>query len=561
MSDLITCLKKFAKLHPNTIAFSMHKKGSITYQQLYEKSIKLAIYFKKQQLKQADFMVIALPISLECIIAYFACLAAGICFIPVYPPKNPYDTTRLKNVMTCTHAPFVLIEDDRLAEHFDLVYPYTMESIESAISNSDSLSIEGFVPYRWKETDLCLLQYSSGSTQQPKGVEILHGNLMASLDMMKDAMKLTPEDKGCSWLPPYHDMGLIGSIFLPTYVGFPMYMLSSKVFASRPLLWLEIISQERCSVTSAPNFAYDICAYRAASTKNLKLDLSSLRIAINGSEFIRPSTLNRFIKVFASYGFQENALKPTYGLAESTLMVSYSNNRYVSHTFDRNSLHQGVATFCFAENLDRAVELVSCGSVINGVDIQIVDRDKFTQRPLFHIGEIWVKSPSNAKGYFGNLEKTKKTFQQQIAFPSDLSGYIRTGDTGFLDSHGNLYITGRLKDYIKHHGLDIAAEEIEDIISHSLYPYGIDPSFRSAVLCLHQAGEGQMIILQEIHSSYNQNELEKTITTAIKKTFSIIPEKIIFTKRGKIPRTTSGKVKRHAALILYQNGVLDEIVL
>ena len=561
MAGLINYLGEFVKHHPDTIAFSMHKKGNLTYQQLYEKSIKLAIYFKKKQLQPGEFIIIALPTSLECIIAYFACLAAGICLIPIYPPKNPYDTTRLKNVMAFTYAPFVLVEDGHLADHFDLGYPYALEPIESAIKNSDSLSMEGFIPYTWKETDLCLLQYSSGSTQQPKGVEILHGNLMASLKMMKEAMRLTPEDKGCSWLPPYHDMGLIGSIFLPAYVGFPMYMLNSKVFATRPLLWLETISQEKCSVTSAPNFAYDICAHRAASTKDLHLDLSCLRIAINASEFIRNSTLTRFIQAFSPYGFKTDALKPTYGLAESTLMVTYTNKEYVSYAFDRNSLHMGLATFCSAENLDAAVELVSCGRAINGVDIQVVDREQFTGRPPFHIGEIWVKSPSNAKGYFGNLEKTKKTFQQQIIFPDDLSGYIRTGDTGFLDSQGNLYITGRLKDYVKHHGLDIAAEEVEDIISHSLYLYGIEPSFRSAVLCLHQAGEEQIIILQEIHSSHNQNEVKQTIIAAIKKTFSIIPEKIIFTKRGKIPRTTSGKIKRHAALILYQSGVLDEIIL
>lgn len=550
--NLLKKLARWANDRPDDIAFSVYKQKDIQYQELFDEAKKRAVFLNKI-VSPGEFVVVALPSGDSCVFWFYACLMAGVCLVPIYPPKNNYDITRVQNVLQHLNPKLMIMNDISIQEHIENRDCQFVQ--DDQMTDVTAEEISKFDIYEWPSDGLCLLQYSSGSTQQPKAVEVLFGTLMSSLAMMSQAMQLTDKDIGCSWLPPYHDMGLIGGIFLPIYCGFLTYLISPKIFSARPLTWLEIISQKRCTITAAPHFAYELCAHRIASNPGVVLDLSHLRIAINGSEFIRPSTAQKFMDIFQRYGLQKNAFKPAYGLAESILMVTYASNGMTINKYDRQKLRSGVAELCLSTALeDESVELVSCGAPLENIEIVIVDHFDGKPRSSFHIGEIWIHSPTNAVSYYGNAEMTENTFNQTH---QNQKGLMRTGDSGFLDDQGNLYITGRLKDSIKHRGEHVFAEEIEDTILKSLQNLNINPSFRCAAICVHQEGQEHLVILQESHPSHEKHALSKRISHTLRQSFGIDPEKIVFLKRGKIPRTTSGKIKRHASRILYEHGLYE----
>jgi acyl-CoA synthetase (AMP-forming)/AMP-acid ligase II len=295
---------------------------------------------------------------------------------------------------------------------------------------------------------LAFLQYTSGSTATPKGVMVSHGNLLHNEAIIQQAFAQTSESVIVSWLPLYHDMGLIGNVLQPLYVGAHSVLMSPVAFLQSPFRWLKAISHYRATTSGGPNFAYDLCVRKITEEQKAGLDLSSWQLAFNGAEPIRAETLDRFAKAFASCGFRREAFFPCYGLAEATLFVAgktQSNAPAVIKHFETAALSNNRVIEATDESQDR-LSLVGCGGPGMGQTILIVNPETARVCPPGDVGEIWVSGASVAGGYWNQPEATERTFHASLA-ESSAGPFLRTGDLGFLQA-GELFVTGRLKDLI-----------------------------------------------------------------------------------------------------------------
>ena len=413
---------------------------------------------------------------------------------------------------------------------------------------------------------LAFLQYTSGSTQSPRGVKLTHGNLMHNLALISSVFGMTQDDTGAIWLPPYHDMGLIGGILQPIHRGVPVILLSPLAFLQRPMRWLRAISNYKVSVSGGPNFAYDLCARKATPEDIATLDLSHWQVAFNGAEPVRFETMERFVETFAPCGFKDEAFFPCYGLAEATLIVS-GGGRLTglrSLAVQRGSVENNQAIV--VEPIDDAQVLVGCGRNLADQRIVIVDADTRQLLPDRAVGEIWVKGDSISQGYWNNPGETEKTFGAYLA-DSDDGPYLRTGDLGFLND-GELYISGRIKDLIIIDGLNHYPQDIEQTVE------GLHPAIRpgcSAAFSHSISGAEHLIVAVEIRNQYQPPTLSTDITRqqvldpkalkrdmrrAIAEQHDLRVHDVVLLQSGSIAKTSSGKVQRHAMLAEYVNDTL-----
>jgi acyl-CoA synthetase (AMP-forming)/AMP-acid ligase II len=329
-----------------------------------------------------------------------------------------------------------------------------------------SRSAENWKPPKMQSDTLAFLQYTSGSTSQPKGVMVTHGNLLHNARMMREAFDITDQSSYVCWLPLYHDMGLIGNVVAPVCAGVPSVLMSPLAFLQRPHRWLQAITRYGAEVSGAPNFAYDLCVRKVTGEQKVKLDLSSWRLAFNGSEPVRAETLARFTEAFAECGFRSEALYPCYGLAEATLFVSGGSKSAppVLRTVDAGNLEHDLVRPNETEGKTRRT-VVGCGHAWSGQKILIVDPERMTECPPDEVGEIWVSGPNITCGYWNRVEETKTTFG---AFLTDTreGPFLRTGDLGFLKD-GELFVTGRLKDLIIIDGRNHYPQDIEETVERS----------------------------------------------------------------------------------------------
>ena len=524
-----------------------------TYGDLVSQALSIAAALKPYEVAKRP-VAIALKPGPSYIAAILGTLYAGAIFVPLAPPKGSLDHGRAKNILKESDAALALIDSNPKAEWSSFESPCSLIHIEELAASKK----EELTPPTVHANTLCFLQYSSGTTRQPKGIKISYGNLMSCLHLMASTLALTPNERGCSWLPPYHDMGLVGAIFLPLFIGFPMVYMTPHDFAASPLKWLELMSQEQSTITAAPNFAYDWCVDRFNNKTSTPLDLSALRVAINGAEMVHSRTLRRFSTTFGSHGFRHEAFYPAYGLAEATLMVACSKPSEwhpLVQTFKRSLIETGKVEECYITQPD-SIELVSCGKPLEALEVRIVDREDHTLRPQGYIGEIWVKGPTVAKGYWNHEEGTEQAFHNNIV-NTDMRGFLRTGDTGFLDSEGHLFLTGRIRDLIIIHGRTLIAEDIEDCVKETLE---LDTSYHAAAFSNRQNYSEHLILMQEVPSIQAAEEYKTKILSALQTRFSLIPDRIIFLKKGSLPLTPSGKIKRHVCSVLYQLDLVDTLM-
>ncbi|WP_032112169.1 AMP-binding protein [Candidatus Paracaedibacter symbiosus] len=336
---------------------------------------------------------------------------------------------------------------------------------------------------------------------------------------------------------------------------FPTHLSSPKSFLRDPLQWLRNIAHHWATITAAPNLAYDLCRHRFQKDNNDSLDLSHLRIAINSSEMVRAQTLCRFYETFKITGFKWESFVPAYGLAEATLMVSCKDVKQAPYiqSFSRVSLHEGKLIPCDDKSVN-TVDLVSSGKLLHNISCRIVDRYTLRPRLPYEIGEVWIKGKSLALGYYRDTVSTDLSFNQQ--FIGEEEQYLRTGDSGFVDDQGHLFIIGRIKDLVTVEGKDISAEEIEGLIEDTFAP---DPTYRTAALLLEHQEKPEIVIVKEIQNASDLEALSLQVHTHIKEKLLLKIDRIIFVSRGSLPLTTSGKVKRHAAAILLKNDLLETI--
>ncbi len=439
----------------------------LTYQELDRQARAVAARLQAANL-EGERAVLLYPPGLDFIAAFFGCLYAGVVAVPAYPPRRNRSLSRIQS-----------IADDAQAKIALTTFP-VWERVQSVLDQSPNLEridwlctdqLPADAEDEWRTPDvhgdtLAFLQYTSGSTGIPKGVMLTHANLMHNSALISYAFEHTRSGLGVFWLPSYHDMGLIGGILQPMYIGQSSVLLSGMSFLQKPFRWLSAIARYKATISGGPNFSYDLCVRKITDEQREQLDLSRWCLAFNGAEPVRADTIDAFSKAFAPCGFRREAFYPCYGMAEATLMVSggFKSSLPVVRTFDAQALENHHVVDALADE-EGARELVGSGAALLDQRIVIADPEEMTSLPPDKVGEIWVSGPSVAQGYWQRGEETSRTFHAYLKDTGE-GPFLRTGDLGFLQG-GELFITGRLKDLIIIRGLNHYPQDIERTVTKS----------------------------------------------------------------------------------------------
>jgi acyl-CoA synthetase (AMP-forming)/AMP-acid ligase II len=489
--------------------------------------------------------LLLLPDDATFLDALFGCFYAGVCAVPAHIPIPSRLAQTLPRLLAIVDdaRPDVVLTTRQILPARELV-PALADIPCIAVDDltlGDAPVPESIVT----PDDLAILQYSSGSSGTPRGVMVSHANLMANEAMIEDAFEHTSSTVALGWLPFQHDMGLIGYVVQPVYVGFECVIMSPLQFLKHPLRWLQNITQYRATRSGGPNFAYEMCVAaveRHGEESLAGLDLSSWDLAFVGAEPVRAATLDRFAATFDKVGFRREAFYPCYGLAEATLIVS-GGRRDVPPTVRRDP--NGHAR-------------VSCGRARLTTELAIVDRARGARCDDGVEGEIWVHGPSVAGGYFGDEQSSRETFAATLDGTPDNSTWLRTGDLGCIVD-GELYITGRAKDVVVKNGVNLAAEDLETTVEQlrlgSLHANG-------CAAFSHDDGlRERLVIVTEIarDAVAEWSEVADQIVAAVATEHGTPADSVVFVNRGGIPRTTSGKIRRSECRAQYSQGQLVEV--
>lgn len=522
----------------------------------------------RQNGKPGDPVLLLLEPSLDYAIAFYSCFYANRIAVPVYPP-NPARLAKtlppMLSIVQNSGARQAIVSPAAAAglAHFFNVAPEleTIEWISTEVSHFDD--DDPFTPPPCVDgRDIAFLQYTSGSTGNPKGVMISHENIIRNCAVNETASEIGPAfnsdgESGVYWLPPYHDLGLMNGIVAPVYGGATAVLMSPMHFLQRPMRWLKAMSKYKATLSAGPNFAYDLCARKATPEDIENLDLSAWRLASIGAELVRPSTIDLFVRTFEPCGFRAEILRPGYGLAESTLSVTLPKKGNVSirRTFDAEALETGRVLLA-GENDRRTRTLVDSGDLVENVDVRIVDPEDRIEVGESEIGEVWVSSESVGQGYWRNPKETARVFGARLT-DSGEGPFLRTGDLGFK-REGYLFLTGRIKDLIIIRGQNRDPSDIEQAVDSS------SPLLRpgcGAAFSIELDDEERLVIVHEARNS-NENDIEgivKSVRTSVINQHDVEPYDIRIIKPRTVPKTTSGKIQRRACKRLYLEGDLDLI--
>jgi len=533
------------------------EESSLTYRQLDQRARTIGARLQSQQ-RAGDRILLLYPAGLEYVAAFFGCLYAGVVAVPAYPPRLNRNLSRLQTIVEDAGIKLALTTSS-IASRIRLMF--TEASFLSAMRwlSTDEYCDEAAGEWREPSVNresIAVLQYTSGSTGAPKGVMLTHGNLLHNSSLLAHAFRYDQNSHCVSWLPAYHDMGLIGGILQPLYGGFPCTLMSPAAFLQRPLRWLQAISKYGATISGGPNFAYDLCVSRITDRQKETLDLSKWTTAFCGAEPIRAETLDRFCSAFEVCGFNREAFSPCYGLAEATLIVSggRSSSSPVIKTLPSDSDEQG--RMLEADSPRRMRRIVGCGECLPDQKILIVDPRSSTQCESDHIGEIWVAGPSVAKGYFNRPVDTEETFRARLAEPSE-GVFLRTGDLGMM-SDGELFVTGRLKDLIIIRGLNHYPQDLEYTVELS------HPALRSnssAAFSIEVGSEEGLVVVCELEYRVNPDfdQVIGEICNALASQHDLNLYAVALIKAGTIPRTSSGKIQRRATRSRFLEGSLEVV--
>ncbi|HEU4325455.1 MAG TPA: beta-ketoacyl synthase N-terminal-like domain-containing protein, partial [Roseiflexaceae bacterium] len=498
-------------------------------------------------------VLLCLPAGLDYVAAFFGCLYAGAVAVPVYPPdpaRVSRTLPRLQRVIADAQAAFALADRATaqavrplLADQAGLHW-LTVEQADGAADD-------------WRATaarpdDLALLMYTSGSTGDPKGVMVSHGNLMHNLAAFP-GFNGRPCQGIVSWLPLYHDLGLLLGVLHPLFQGVQAVLMPPHTFVQRPIRWLAAIDRYRASASGGPNFAYDLCVRKTTPAERAALDLSCWTLALNGAEPLRPETLDRFTAAFAPHGFAPETHYPSYGMAEATATVTGGRapSPAAVYALDRRALEQGQAAPGEGE---QARLLVGCGQGLDGQVLLIVDPATGVPRPDGSVGEVWLSGPSVGQGYWNRSEETERTFRARPV-GGDGRTFLRTGDMGFLRD-GELVLTGRLKDLIIIRGVNHYPEDIEQTVERC------HPALRpgcGAAFAVEIGGEERLVVVQEaqLAAPADAEAVFAEIRYALADAHALDAAAICLIAPGAIPKTSSGKIQRRACREQFLAGAFD----
>ncbi len=500
------------------------------------------------------------PPGLDYIVALFACMYAGIIAVPSYAPRPNRPLTRLETIVSNSEPKIVLTTRALLDSPKSIFHQHEGALANLLVISTDDITLDlsvGDLPIEITARMPVILQYTSGSTAFPKGVTLTHGNIVHNTAAIERNFPLDTSSSTVFWLPPYHDMGLIGGILQPLCTGFPVTLMSPVAFLQRPARWLRAISRYRATCSGGPNFAYDLCVRRISDEEVDELDLSNWTVAFNGAEPIRRQTLEDFSQKFERCGFDPKSFHPCYGLAESTLMAT-GMDRFGTgvkvHAVSRGAMEQDA--ILPPVDKDDATWIVSSGHAAGGQDVRIVDPSSSEALPEDHVGEVWVSGPSVAAGYWGRPKETEETFGAHLA--TGEGPYLRTGDLGYLHE-GQLYITGRIKDLIIIRGQNYYPHDLEFTAQRS-HP-ALQPS-SGAAFSVQRDGAEHLILAQEVDGRLESSEIKEIanrISTSITETHDLRLDDIVLVKPWTLPRTTSGKMQRYLCRSAYLSATLQTL--
>jgi amino acid adenylation domain-containing protein len=564
-SNWVNLIRDRALHQPNRLAFGFLPDGEIepdlshtlSYHELDRQSRAIAAQLQALGLSGERALLLHPP-GLEYIAAFFGCLYAGVGAVPAYPPRNARGTPRIQAVVRDAQAAIALTTKDWLPKVQALMAEKThLESLQWLATDDITPEIEADwqAPFIHPDT-LAFLQYTSGSTGTPKGVMLSHANLLHNAAVTYRCMEHSPASTFISWLPMYHDMGLIGGILQPLYGGFPCILMPPAAFLQRPYRWLQAISHYQGTTSGGPNFAYDFCVRKATPEQRATLNLSTWSVAFNGAEPVRQDTLERFAATFAECGFRQSAFYPCYGMAEASLIVSGGLKAAPPQfkTIQAEALEQGQVKDANSE--PDAQTIVGCGQTMPDQQIVIAHPETRVRCQPHEVGEIWVAGSSVGQGYWNRPPETEETFQAYLA-DSGAGPFLRTGDLGFL-AQGELFVTGRLKDLIIIRGRNLYPQDLEMTAerSHPALRAGSGAAFTVTV-----GSEEQLVIVQELEFRQKPDGAEVTgeIRRAIADHHEVQAHSVVLIKPGTIPKTSSGKIQRRACRSAFLAGTLDVI--
>jgi 8-amino-7-oxononanoate synthase len=563
-SNLVELLLHRARCQPDGIGFTYLIDGEndqlhLTYRELDRQARVIGAWLQAHHLAGQRALLLY-PAGLEFIAAFFGCLYAGVIAVPVYPPRRNRSLNRIQAIADDAEAQVALTTElvlNRVMPLIDETPHLKQLTWLPTCKLSADLEREWTMPDVGGDT-LAFLQYTSGSTGTPKGVALNHANLIHNCALIAHSFEHTRSGKGVFWLPSYHDMGLIGGILQPLYIGCPNVLMSPMSFLQKPFRWLSAISRYQATTSGGPNFAYDLCVRKITPEQRKSLDLSSWRVAFNGAEPVRAETLDAFADAFEPCGFRREAFYPCFGLAEATLIVSggYVQRPPIIRTFDAAALARNEVLDAEPDDAG-ARALVGCGENLPDQRIVIVDPDTLVSCPPGHIGEVWVYGPSVAQGYWQQAEATERVFHAKLQDTGE-GPFLRTGDLGFLQD-GELFITGRLKDLIIVHGVNYYPQDIERTVQQS------HPRLRSdcgaAFTVEGKDGGERLVVVQEVerHKQSNFAELFDAVRREVAAEHELVLDAIVLIRAGSVPKTSSGKIQRHACRNGYVAGTLDTV--
>ena len=560
---LVELLRQRAERSPDRVVYRFipgdtKPEQGITYRELDRRARSLATRIAETAEPGARALLL-IPPGLDYVAAYFGCLYAGVVAVPAYPPNPRRPDPRISSIVRDCD-PRVALTTGTLLARLDQWRggDERLDHIRwiAADDSSDS-------PDAWREPVLAgdtvaMLQYTSGSTAAPRGVVLTHHNLLHNLSLIRSAFPVThgPDDVGVFWLPPFHDMGLIGGILQPCYVGRGAVLMSSATFLQRPLSWLDAMSRYRATTSAAPNFAFDLCVERVKPEEIRALDLSAWHTVFDGAEPIRAETIDRFSAAFAPAGFRREAFFPCYGLAEGTLFVSGGPWGQGPSTLDVSRAALEEKTVRPARAGDR-LRLVSSGAPARGQLVRIVDPEQAVPCDDRRVGEIWVSGDSVASGYWNNPEESRVTFHATLR-DDPVTRFLRTGDLGFIDD-GQLFVTGRLKDLIILGGRNYYPQDLELAAERS--HASLRPG-HAAAFALDDGGGERLAIVLEVtrhHREADNEAVFSAVRRALADREGVLPDVVVLVRQNGIPRTSSGKVQRRATRGMLVNGELEII--
>jgi len=528
------------------------------------------------------------PPGLEFIAAFFGCLYAEVIAVPLPPPNlaQPQRTLPRFRAIIGNAQPTVVLTTSSLLAHTGALFALAPELQKLRWLATDQ--VDPALAQEWRPPPVtsertALLQYTSGSTADPKGVVISHGNLLHNSDYISSLLALQPDSVTVSWLPTFHDMGLTNGIIQPVYHGRPCYLMPAVTMIMRPIRWLRAIARTRATISGGPNFAYEMCLRAITPEQRETLDLSHWAVAYNGAEPVRADTLKRFAAAFAPCGFRANAFHPVYGLAEATLLVSGGSLRErMFRTVDVAAFQQGRIVSAEAQSQPQVPPqphqpqsvrtLVSSGHALPDTRIVITDPQTQTPCPPGRIGEIWVCGPSMTKGYWNRPEESEQLCQAYLKDSGD-GPFLRTGDLGFI-SEGELFVTGRLKDLIIISGRKLSPQDLELTVEQC------HPALRPdacAAFTVDDTDEERLIIVVEAELRYLPPKTQqpqgqpperlpldapavvRAIRRAVAEEHDVRVDTVVLLRAGRIPKTTSGKVRRHACRAGFLDGTLERL--